>query len=91
MNSAALESFASRAAGRQERWTPSEQIRAAFQELPQEFGSVTVSDPAPAYRQLFTAAACRDARVEFTGASESESGAGSTFWSGRRARRGCGG
>lgn len=55
MNSAALESFASRAAGRQGRWAPSEQIRAAFQELPQEFGSVTVSDPAPAYRQLFTA------------------------------------
>lgn len=54
VNSAALESFASRSAGSQGRWAPSEQVQAAFREMPQEYGSVRVSDPAPTYRQLFT-------------------------------------
>ncbi|MFM8726844.1 MAG: hypothetical protein ACKON9_17165, partial [Planctomycetaceae bacterium] len=53
VNPAALESLVLREAGEQSRWVPSEQVQAALSELPGEFGSISVSDPVPTYRQMF--------------------------------------
>ena len=37
--------------GKLPSWKPTDQIAAALKELPQEFSSITVSDPAPTYQQ----------------------------------------
>ncbi|MFO0536763.1 MAG: DUF1559 domain-containing protein [Planctomyces sp.] len=53
VNPVALESLVLREAGEQARWAPGEQVQSALSELPGEFGSISVSDPVPTYRQMF--------------------------------------
>lgn len=45
------QSLAQRESGKLPIWKPTDQVAAALKELPQEFSSLTVSDPAPAYQQ----------------------------------------
>ncbi len=46
------QSFAQREAGKLAAWKPNEEITNALKELPQEFSSITISDPAPGYQQI---------------------------------------
>ena len=45
------QSFAQRESGKLPIWKPNEQIAAALKELPEEYSSITISDPAPTYQQ----------------------------------------
>lgn len=51
---ASAQSFAQREAGKLPGWKPVGQVAEALKELPQEFSSITVSDPAPGYQQALT-------------------------------------
>lgn len=53
VNPPALEGLVLREAGEQGRWVPDELVQGALSELPGEFGSISVSDPVPTYRQMF--------------------------------------
>ena len=46
------QSMAQREAGKLPAWKPDANVTAALAELPQEYSSITVSDPAPSYQQL---------------------------------------
>jgi hypothetical protein len=46
------QSMAQREAGKLPAWKPDANVTAALTELPQEYSSITVSDPAPSYQQL---------------------------------------
>lgn len=46
------QSMAQREAGKLPAWKPDKSVTAALAELPQEYSSITVSDPAPSYQQL---------------------------------------
>lgn len=46
------QSLAQREAGKLPAWKPDANVTAALAELPQEYSSITVSDPAPSYQQL---------------------------------------
>lgn len=46
------QSMAQREAGKLPSWKPDKNVTAALAELPQEYSSITVSDPAPSYQQL---------------------------------------
>ncbi|MCA9050906.1 MAG: DUF1559 domain-containing protein, partial [Planctomycetaceae bacterium] len=48
----AAQSFAARLAGRLPKWEPNADVTAALEELPKEFTSLTVSDPAPGYNTM---------------------------------------
>lgn len=48
----AAQSFVLRQKGELESWTPESQVQDALSELPAEFTSLTVTDPAPGYAQL---------------------------------------
>ena len=46
------QSMAQRETGKLPAWKPDANVTAALTELPQEYSSITVSDPAPSYQQL---------------------------------------
>jgi prepilin-type processing-associated H-X9-DG protein len=46
------QSMAQRESGKLPSWKPDAKVTAALAELPQEYSSITVSDPAPSYQQL---------------------------------------
>lgn len=46
------QSMAQRESGKLPAWKPDANVTAALSELPQEYSSITVSDPAPSYQQL---------------------------------------
>ena len=46
------QSMAQRESGKLPSWKPDANVTAALAELPQEYSSITVSDPAPSYQQL---------------------------------------
>ncbi|MBL8812433.1 MAG: DUF1559 domain-containing protein [Planctomycetaceae bacterium] len=50
----AIQSFVQRESGKGASWKPDEKVSAALAELPKEFTSLTVADPAPGYQQLMT-------------------------------------
>ena len=49
---ASAQSFAQRENGKLPGWKPVDQVAEALKELPQEFSSITVTDPAPGYQQI---------------------------------------
>ena len=49
---ASVQSFAQRENGKLPGWTPVDQVAEALKELPQEFSSITVTDPTPGYQQI---------------------------------------
>ncbi len=49
---ASVQSFAQRENGKLPAWKPVDQVAEALKELPQEFSSITVTDPAPGYQQI---------------------------------------
>ena len=46
-----VQSLAQRESGKLPSWTPTDQVAEALKELPKEFSSITVTDPAPTYQQ----------------------------------------
>ena len=49
---ASVQSFVQRENGKLPGWKPVDQVAEALKELPQEFSSITVTDPAPGYQQI---------------------------------------
>ena len=50
----AAQSFVARVQGRLPKWEPGEQVSKALTELPSDFTSIAISDPAPGYHQIMT-------------------------------------
>lgn len=50
----AIQSFVQRESGKAAGWKPEGKVAAALEEMPTEFTSLSVSDPAPGYQQLMT-------------------------------------
>ncbi|HZY85312.1 MAG TPA: hypothetical protein VFE78_10810 [Gemmataceae bacterium] len=59
-----VQGFVRRSKGEMATWRPSAQVKASFEKLPQQFISVSYSDPRPSLRQVFSLAPLIAASVE---------------------------
>ena len=61
---ATAQGFVMRAEGKLPSWKPNAQVAEALAELPADFSSITISDPAPGYRQMLSYAPMAMAMAE---------------------------